>query len=164
MPLTKRAPTPDPLPMNASLFQTHWNNEAFIGKSGDRAGRMGGVLVVLRFEVGVVDQDGFLAEARTALAVLAERPGWRASRIGRATDDPTTWIVSTEWDGVGDYRRALSNHDVRMRAVPLLSRALDEPTAFEVLDAAGLGAEGLAGPSARAADADVTGPGGQRLA
>src|SRR4051794_1511720 len=27
------APAPDPfLPMNASLFQTHWSNEAFIGK------------------------------------------------------------------------------------------------------------------------------------
>jgi hypothetical protein len=121
------------------------------------------VLVVLRFEVGAVDEARFLAEARTALAVLAERPGWRSSRIGRATDDPTSWVVATEWDSVGAYRRALSSYDVKVQAVPLLSRARDEPSAFEVLDASGLGAEGLAGPSARAADADVTGPGAQRL-
>ena len=121
------------------------------------------MLVVLRFEVRSADEAGFLADARTALAVLAERPGWRSTRIGRSTDEPTTWIVTTEWDGVGAYRRALSNHDVRMIAVPLLSRARDEPSAFEVLDATGLGAEGLAGPSGRAQDADVTGPGAQRL-
>jgi quinol monooxygenase YgiN len=124
---------------------------------------MVGMLVVLRFEVGAAEEAGFLAEARTALAVLADRPGWRSSRIGRATDDPTSWVVVTEWDSVGAYRRALSSYDVKVQAVPLLSRARDEPSAFEVIDAAGLGAEGLAGPSARAQDADVTGPGAQRL-
>jgi hypothetical protein len=34
---------------------------------------------------------------------------------------------------VGAYRRALSSYDVRVGAVPLLSRALDEPSAYETL-------------------------------
>ena len=46
-----------------------------------------------------------------------------------------------------------------MVAVPLLSLALDEPTAYEVLYADGLAADDLAAPSARAADADVVGLG-----
>jgi len=34
---------------------------------------------------------------------------------------------------VGSYRRALSPYDVKMAAVPLLSEAIDEPTAYEDL-------------------------------
>jgi Antibiotic biosynthesis monooxygenase len=121
------------------------------------------VIVVLRFTVPAAEEAGFVPQARTALSVLAERPGWRSSRIGRASDDPEAYILVTEWDSVGAYRRALSAYEVKVQAVPLLSRALDEPSAYEVLEAEGLGAEGLAGPSARAADADVAGPGAARL-
>jgi hypothetical protein len=121
------------------------------------------VLVVLRFVVAAADEAAFVTDARTALAVLSARPGWRSSRIGRASDDPTYWVVVTEWDSVGAYRRALSSYDVKVSAVPLLSRAVDEPSAYEVLDAEGLGAEGLAAPSGRAPDADVSGPGLPRL-
>ena len=34
---------------------------------------------------------------------------------------------------VGAYRRALSSYDVKVGAVPLLSRALDEPSAYEAV-------------------------------
>jgi hypothetical protein len=34
---------------------------------------------------------------------------------------------------VGSYRRALSSYDVKVTAVPLLSLAYDEPSAFEVM-------------------------------
>jgi hypothetical protein len=34
---------------------------------------------------------------------------------------------------VGAYRRALSSYEVKMTVVPLLSRALDEPSAFEII-------------------------------
>jgi Antibiotic biosynthesis monooxygenase len=121
------------------------------------------VIVVLRFAVPAADEAAFVADARTALEVLAQRPGWRSSRIGRASDDPSAYVVVTEWDSVGAYRRALSAYDVKVSAVPLLSRAIDEPSAYEVLEASGLGSEGLAGPSARAKDADVSGPGAPRL-
>ena len=43
-------------------------------------------------------------------------------------------MLTTQWEHVGAYRRALSAYDVKLGAVPLLSRALDEPSAFEVVE------------------------------
>ena len=40
-------------------------------------------------------------------------------------------MLTTEWEGPGAYRRALSAYDVKLAAVPTLSRALDEPSAYE---------------------------------
>jgi len=91
------------------------------------------VLVVTRYRVHPDDEDGFLAEAESALAALSRRPGYLEGSIGRATDDPSLWVVSMRWESVGAYRRGLSAYDVKVTAVPLLSRAIDEPTAFEVL-------------------------------
>ena len=105
------------------------------------------MLVVIRFRPAPAALPTFLADARAVLAVLAERPGWRSGRIGRAVDDPGLWVLSTEWESVGSYRRALGPPAVRILAMPLLAHAIDEPTAYEVLVAIGLGADGLAAPS-----------------
>lgn len=104
------------------------------------------MLVVTRYRVSREDASAFRDDAREALRVLAAQPGWQAGHIGRAVDDPTLWVLSSEWRDVGSYRRALSSYEVKVRAVPLLSRAIDEPSAFEVLTVADAGA--------RAADAD----------
>ena len=114
------------------------------------------MLVVTRYRVDPVDGPAFLVEARSALSVLRARPGWRSGRIGRATDDASLWVLTTEWDSVGAYRRSLSAYDVKVGAVPLLSRAIDEPTAFEVVEADGLGSQGLAAAAGLAADSGVT--------
>jgi quinol monooxygenase YgiN len=92
------------------------------------------VLVVNRFRVPVDDGPAFLADLQDALAALAERPGHLDGTIGRNLDDPTLWVLSTRWEHVGAYRRALSAYDVKLRAVPLLSRAVDEPSAYEVVE------------------------------
>jgi hypothetical protein len=105
------------------------------------------VIVVTRYVVEPHEGPAFQQQAGAALDALAARPGWRSGRIGRATDDGSLWTLVTEWDSVGAYRRALSAYDVKVQAVPLLSRAVNEPSAFEVLVALGQGAEGLAGPS-----------------
>lgn len=97
----------------------------------------------MRFTVSADSAADFLTRANAALDVLAVRPGWRSARIGRATDDGDLWTVTTEWDSVGAYRRALGDFDVKVTAVPLLSLAIDEPSAFEVVEARGLGAEGM---------------------
>ncbi len=87
----------------------------------------------MRFRVEEAGGGGFLDRAHAALRVLAERPGYLDGAIGRSTDDPTLWLMTLRWDSVGAYRRALSAYDVKVAAVPLLSTAIDEPTAFEVL-------------------------------
>ncbi len=109
------------------------------------------MLVVTRFDVPERESAAFLPQARAALAAFAARPGYLRGRVGRAADDPTAWVLTTEWEGVGSYRRSLSAYDVKVDAAPLLSRGRDEPSAFEVL----LSDEGSA-PSRRAADASST--------
>jgi hypothetical protein len=77
--------------------------------------------------------DDFAARARAALTALAARPGYVRGTLGRSTDDPAAWVVLTEWENVGSYRRALGGFDVKMHATPLLASALDVPSAFEPL-------------------------------
>ncbi len=93
-----------------------------------------GVLVVNRFRVSEADAPAFRADVETALTVLAERPGYVSGVIGRNVDDPTLWVLTTIWEHVGAYRRSLSAYDVKLGVVPLLSRALEEPSAFEVVE------------------------------
>jgi hypothetical protein len=91
------------------------------------------LLVAMRFRVPEAGATEFLDRAHAALRALAQRPGYVDGGIGRATDDPTLWLISLRWDSVGSYRRALGDYDVKVAAVPLLSTAVDEPTAFELL-------------------------------
>jgi quinol monooxygenase YgiN len=92
------------------------------------------VLVVSRFRVPEDEAVAFRGDLERAREVLAARPGFGSGRVGRNLDDPTLWTLVTTWENVGAYRRALSSYDVKLHAVPLLSRALDEPSAFEVVE------------------------------
>src|SRR5919107_5895735 len=110
------------------------------------------MLVVTRFDVPEGESAAFLPKAQAALAAFAARPGYVRGRIGRAADDPTLWVLTTEWTGVGAYRRSLSAYDVKVDAAPLLSLGRDEPSAFEVLHSSE-GDVPSTGPSRRAVDA-----------
>jgi len=92
------------------------------------------VLVVSRFRVPVEEAAAFREELADAHAVLAERAGYLDGQVGRNVDDPTLWILTTRWQNVGAYRRALSSYDVKLRVVPVLGRALDEPSAYELVE------------------------------
>lgn len=92
-----------------------------------------GLLVVSRFRVTPDRRAGFLADAEAAMAVLAAQPGCRAISLGQSTDEADLLVIRSEWEGVGAYRRGLSAFDVKVTAVPLLSTAIDEPSAYEVV-------------------------------
>ena len=92
------------------------------------------MLVVNRFWVAEADAASFRGDLETARGLLAARPGYVDGTVGRNVDDPSLWVLQTRWADVGSYRRALSAYDVKLGAVPLLSRALDEPSAYEVVD------------------------------
>jgi quinol monooxygenase YgiN len=89
------------------------------------------VIVVSRFRVTVAEAAAFRDDLERAHDALAARPGYLDGRIGRNVDDPELWVLTTTWEHVGAYRRALSSYDVKLTAVPVLSRALDEPSAYE---------------------------------
>ena len=91
------------------------------------------MLVVTRYRVDPHDQAAFRRDALIALQVLTARPGCTGGHLGRAVDEPELWTLTTTWESVGAYRRALSNTQVKMVAVPLMYRAIDESTAFEHL-------------------------------
>ncbi|HVF18905.1 MAG TPA: antibiotic biosynthesis monooxygenase family protein [Mycobacteriales bacterium] len=116
------------------------------------------MVVVTRFTVAEGEAAGFQKQAAEALTALAERPGFVAGRACRAMDEPTAWLLITEWESVGAWRRALGGFDVKMKATPLLARSHDEPSAFEdlVVTVAGGQVEVV---SDRAADADTVGIG-----
>ncbi|WP_114422118.1 antibiotic biosynthesis monooxygenase family protein [Nocardioides houyundeii] len=89
------------------------------------------MIVVSRFRVDQSDAEVFRVELQAALEALAGQRGHLHGAIGCNVDDPTLWVLSTEWKDVGSYRRALSSYDVKVTAVPVLSRAIDEPSAYE---------------------------------
>ena len=92
------------------------------------------MLVINRFRLPEdASEEVFRADLDTARSVLATQRGYVGGEIGRNLDDPELWVLTTRWESVGAYRRALSSYDVKVAAVPTLSRALDEPSAYEVV-------------------------------
>jgi hypothetical protein len=90
------------------------------------------VLLVARVP-GVTDPEAFQADAESALAALATRPGWVSGRVGRAVDDPDCWVVVCEWEDVGSGRRGLTTGAVRIAIMPLMARLPNEPGTFEIV-------------------------------
>lgn len=89
------------------------------------------MLVVNRFRVPAEQTEAFRADLETAREALAACRGYAGGEVGRNVDDPGLWVLSTRWADVGSYRRALSSYDVKLRAVAVLSRAIEEPSAYE---------------------------------
>ncbi len=102
----------------------------------------------------VLDREDFAQRARAAIAVLATCEGFEHGAIGQATDETDLITITTRWTGVGAYRRALSRFEVKTEVIPLLSTAVDESTAFEVVHER-FGDRVVDATSGRAADADV---------
>lgn len=119
------------------------------------------MLVVTRYRVPEHEAADFRVRAQAAVEALAARPGHVSTRLGRATDDAQLWVLASEWESVGTYRRALSGYEVKLHAIPLLSLAIDEPSAFETLDAWGSdgGSDEGSGVTRLAADAGTVGVG-----
>ncbi len=86
-------------------------------------------MVITRFRV--VDPEGFAERIDTALAVLRARTGFLSADLERNLDEPDLWALVTRWENVGSYRRALQGYESKVVVVPLLSEALDEPSAYE---------------------------------
>lgn len=90
-----------------------------------------GFVTALRFAAG--STPSMVTSLRDAVALLATFDGFVDGRIARAIDDSGIVSLTLGWTTVGAYRRALSSFDVKMMVVPLLAQAIDEPSAFEVL-------------------------------
>ena len=91
------------------------------------------LVVISRFRVPAPQRSGFLAQMDDAVVTLARQAGCLAATLGQSTDEADLVLLRTEWAGVGAYRRALSSYEVKVGVVPLLSQAIDEPSAYETI-------------------------------
>jgi hypothetical protein len=89
------------------------------------------MFAVARFNVSLGEAAVFESNLSQALAALAECPGFQDGEYGQNLDDSSLWSIITRWENVGSYRRALSNNNVKMLAIPILAQAIDEPGAYE---------------------------------
>ncbi len=89
------------------------------------------MIVVNRFRVPETETETFLAQGRAALEVLRQRDGFLTADLGRNLDEASLWTITTRWRNVGSYRRALNGYEAKMVVVPLLSLAIDEPSAYD---------------------------------
>lgn len=115
-------------------------------------------MVVSRFRVPTDQTAQFASDARATVEILAQSAGCLGARLGQSTDDPGLRVIITEWDQVGSYRRALSRYEVKAAAIPFLSHAVDEPSAYEIVHSQAGGTASNAA-SGLAADASSIGLG-----
>ncbi len=89
------------------------------------------MIAVARFEVPLASATHFRAELEGVRDVLAEALGYLGGEVGQNLDEPTLWVLTTRWENVGSYRRALSSTRAKLEAIPVLARAIDEAGAYE---------------------------------
>ena len=88
------------------------------------------MLAIARFSTPLAEATEFEAQLSVALEAFSACTGFVSGEFGQNLDDPSLWSLVTHWENVGSYRRALSNLNVKMNAIPLLARAIDEPGAY----------------------------------
>ena len=89
------------------------------------------MLAIARFSTPLAEATQFEADVATALEAFSACAGFVSGEFGQNLDDPSLWSLVTHWENVGSYRRALSNLNVKMNAIPILAQAIDEPGAYE---------------------------------
>ncbi|MDQ3576009.1 MAG: antibiotic biosynthesis monooxygenase [Actinomycetota bacterium] len=91
------------------------------------------MLAVNRLRADGDAEEQITGELAVLIDVFMTLPGFLRARAGRCLDEPDVWILLTEWESVGTYRRALSSHAVKTTGYPVFVRIVDEPGAYDVL-------------------------------
>jgi hypothetical protein len=89
------------------------------------------MIAIARFSVPLADAAHFENQLAVSLDAFSACAGFADGEFGQNLDDLTLWSLVTRWENVGSYRRALSNNNVKMNAIPTLALAIDEPGAYE---------------------------------
>ena len=93
-------------------------------------------MAISRFRVPG-DTSGFIAGARAVAAQFQASAGCEAVELVQNLDEPGLWAIVSRWADVGSYRRAFNGTDAKLVLVPLLSLAIDEPSAYAEPDSVG---------------------------
>jgi quinol monooxygenase YgiN len=94
------------------------------------------VLVVSRFRVPS-EVGGFVEAATAATERFRSSVGCRSAELVQNLDEPELWAIVSTWADVGSYRRAFNGTEAKLVLIPLLSLAIDEPSAYDEPDQVG---------------------------
>lgn len=72
----------------------------------------------------------FATEAAPVISWWSARAGCLTMDLVQNLDDHGLWAIVSRWESVGAYRKSFNGYDAKMILTPLLSRAVDEPSAF----------------------------------
>jgi len=86
-------------------------------------------MAISRFRVPG-DASAFVAGAQAVVARFATSPGCEGAELVQNLDEPDLWAIVSRWADVGSYRRAFNGTDAKLVLIPLLSLAIDEPSAY----------------------------------
>ena len=88
------------------------------------------MLVVSRFRVPD-GTGGFVEAATAAVERFRASAGCQGAELVQNLDEPQLWALVSTWADVGSYRRAFNGTEAKLVLIPLLSLAIDEPSAYE---------------------------------
>lgn len=91
------------------------------------------VVVTMRFTVTTEERGEFLQRAREAASMLRTRQGCLGIDLLQSVDAADSLMITTRWDSMGSYRRAMSAYDIKEQVIPFLSQARDEDSTFETI-------------------------------
>lgn len=85
------------------------------------------MLAISRFrDVGA----DFPVQAAAVVEFWRTREGCESAQVVRNLDDEDLWAIVSTWESVGAYRRSFNGYDAKVVLTPVLSRAIDEPSAY----------------------------------
>jgi hypothetical protein len=76
------------------------------------------------------DPAGFTVQAQAVVDQFAASAGSLGAELVQNLDEPELWAVVSRWADVGSYRRAFNGTPAKLVLIPLLSLAIDEPSAY----------------------------------
>lgn len=94
------------------------------------------MMAISRFRVPG-DASGFRAGAQAVVARFVASAGCEGAELVQNLDEPELWAIVSRWTDVGSYRRAFNGTDAKLVLYPLLSLAIDEPSAYAEPDSVG---------------------------
>lgn len=76
------------------------------------------------------DQAAVVDRLRSVVEFWRHCEGCESVELAQNLDEPTLWVILSHWRNVGCYRRSFSGAEAKMLLTPILSLALDEPSAY----------------------------------
>lgn len=86
-------------------------------------------MAISRFRVPG-DASGFRVQAGAVVDHFSAATGSGGAELVQNLDEPELWAIVSRWADVGSYRRAFNGTAAKLVLIPLLSLAIDEPSAY----------------------------------